>query len=326
MICVDAFKNLNVATKQGELYISPCCITPLKKVSEIKFFEDPYLTRVRTDFRENQWPRECELCRRPESQGQVSRRINSNKWYDHNGINDTNEDLIRLDYWVGDICNLACVMCGPENSSLWKQELKIPIEQRRVNRNTFWKELDLNNLQYVHFHGGEPLLSKDHDEFLRAIPNKSRVHVYYNTNGTIRADQSLLDVWNEFKLVQIDFSIDDIDERFNYIRFPAQWSKVQDNLLWYKDHSPGNCIFDIMTVVSVLNQPYLSDLSNWVRENFSTNRFTDPVEHRYQPAYGLLATDNPRKSEIIEYLTVLDQRRGTDWGKTFPVSYKNLRS
>jgi hypothetical protein len=120
--------------------------------------------------------------------------------------------------------------------------------------------------------------------------------------------------------VQIDFSIDDVDDRFDYIRYPAQWETVKNNLLWYRGHSPGNCIFDIMTVVSVLNQPYLHHLSDWVKQNYSTNRFTDPVEHRFQPAYGLLATDNPKKEEVIEYLDQLDLRRGTDWKKTFPRS------
>ena len=324
MICIDAFKNLNLAIRSGEVYVSPCCITPLKKVQQIKFFDDPYLKRVRSSFLQDQWPQECQACSIPESQGHSSRRINSNKWYEHNQINDIKEDLIRIDYWVGDMCNLACVMCGPENSSLWKQELQIPILQRRLNRNTVWKDLDIEKLRYVHFHGGEPLLSKDHGQFLAAIPNKSLVHIYYNTNGTVQADQDLLDLWKEFKLVQIDFSVDDIDNRFDYIRFPASWSKVRDNLLWYREQCPSNCIFDIMTVISVLNQPYLDHLAQWVQKNFSTNRFTDPVEHRFQAAYGCLSPDNQNKKEIFDYLAQIDRRRGSNWKTIFPESYQNL--
>jgi molybdenum cofactor biosynthesis enzyme MoaA len=323
---MDAFKNISLMTKAGELYVSPCCQSSPKKIEKIDFFNDPYLRHVRSSFLQNQWPQECRSCSVPESQGKSSRRIDSNKWYDDNEINDINEDFIRLDYWVGDICNLACVMCGPENSSLWKQELQIPIQQRRISRNKVWKDIDITKLRYVHFHGGEPLLSKDHEEFLAAIPNKASVHIYYNTNGTVRADQDLMDLWNQFKLVQIDFSIDDIDERFNYIRFPANWEKVRDNLLWFRDQCPGNCMFNIMTVISVLNQPYLDYLSHWIQKNFSTNRFTDPVEHRFQAAYGSLATDNQNKHKILDYLSQIDRRRGTDWKTIFPDSYNTLLS
>lgn len=326
MICLDAFKNINITTHQGDLYISPCCITELEKVDHIDFAQDAYLKRVRGEFLAGRWPAECHKCKLSESNNQISRRIGSNKWYDANNINDTNEDLIRIDYWVGDICNSACVICGPENSSLWKQELNIPIHHRKVNRNVFWKKLDLEKLQYIHFHGGEPLLSKDHEEFLRAVPNKSNVHIYYNTNATVRAEAKLLDLWSQFRLVQIDFSVDDIGDRFEYLRYPAKWSVIKDNLFWYRDNSPANCIFDIMTTISILNEPYIQHLSDWVAENFNTNRFTDPIEHRFQYAVGRMAIDNHKKLNVLDFLTKLDQRRGTDWKSIFPLAITKLKT
>ena len=131
-------------------------------------------------------------------------------------------DLLRLDYWTGDLCNLACVICGPQNSSVWKQQLNIPINRRINSVNDFWTNLDLTKIKFVHFNGGEPLLSKEHVKFLHAFPNKEQVTLNYNTNGTILPGKELNDLWLQFKLVQLDFSIDDIGDRFEYQRWPAK--------------------------------------------------------------------------------------------------------
>ena len=38
--------------------------------------------------------------------------------------------------------------------------------------------------------------------------------VFYNTNGTVRVSDEVLTLWEECKLVEIYFSIDDIEKRF----------------------------------------------------------------------------------------------------------------
>jgi sulfatase maturation enzyme AslB (radical SAM superfamily) len=323
MICLDAFKNVNITRDNGELHISPCCIAPLKKVNQLDFQNDQYLVAVRDAWSKQQWPDACVKCLKQEQQGLPSRRQHSNQWYKDHGVDQAMPELIRLDYWVGDICNLACVMCGPWASSVWKQELNLP--QKRFNNNQYWQELDLSRLQYVHFHGGEPLLSKEHRDFLAAIPNKQQVHVYYNTNATIQADNDLRDLWNEFRLIELDFSIDAIGDQFNYIRYPADWHAVSENLTWYREHAGHNCLFAVTTVVSVLNQDHVPELAAWLQSNFASSRFGDPVEHRLQPCEGVLAVDSVPE-HTVKYLDQLDLRRQLDWRKLFPSAAEKLLS
>jgi MoaA/NifB/PqqE/SkfB family radical SAM enzyme len=192
--------------------------------------------------------------------------------------------------------------------------------QRKVVVNKIWEELDLTKLKFVHFNGGEPLLSKEHVEFLNAVPNKRIVHLNYNTNGTILPTTELLELWEQFKLVQLDFSIDDVGSRYEYQRYPAKWETIENNLQWFIDNSPGNCMFATNTTVSVLNQGNLDNLNRWLTANFSSNRFTDPVEYRTQLATGKLSTLNvaQRSEQIVGYLDSLDARRGTSWKSTFP--------
>ena len=267
------------------------------------------LASIRQQWDNNIIPSPCQGCGRHE---------NSNKWYTDNGYMTTDVELIRLDYWVGDVCNLRCVICGPDASSAWKEELKIPLKERKNVSNDYWNKLNLSQLKFIHFNGGEPLLSKEHIEFLKSIPVKSQVHLNYNTNGTILPSDRLLELWSQFKLVQIDFSIDDIEGRYEYQRYPAKWDQVTKNLQWYIDYCPVNCMFATNTTVSILNQYNLPNLTAWLKSNFYANRVTDAIEHRQQPAMGVFALDYPNKQNVINFLNSCDQRRGTNWRNTFP--------
>jgi organic radical activating enzyme len=313
MICLDPFKNLNIVSKNQSLEISPCCISPTVPSSGIDFVNNPYLDKIRKSWNDGHMPAECQACHK-----QPSRKDASNQWYKTNGYNNTDVELIRVDYWVGDTCNLQCVICGPHNSSAWKQELGI--QGWRQENNQFWHELDLHKLQHIHFNGGEPLLSKEHLDFLQAIPNKQQVEINYNTNGTIVPSVRLQDLWSQFKLIILDFSIDDIETQFEYQRFPAKWTKIVENLQWYVDHAPVNTMFAVNTTVSILNQNNMTRLEAWLANNFSQNRLGDSVLHRKQPAVGLFALDSAdtKMHGIVKFLNDCDARRGTNWKTVFP--------
>ena len=327
MTCFDAFKNLYIEQRHEQMYLSPCCLISPVASDKIDFYH-PALIKIRNSWSKGQFPEECAACKNSEENNQPSRRQGSDQWYRDNNLADTNEDLIRLDYWVGDTCNLACTICSPKYSSKWKQEIQIPIELTKINVNESWKLINLDNIKFVHFNGGEPLLSKEHVNFLNSIPIKSQVHLNYNTNGTILPSKLLLDLWEQFKLVQIDFSIDDIRDRFEYQRYPANWESVISNLQWYIDKSPVNCMFAVNTTVSILNYNNLENITKWLKSNFYSNRVTDPIKHRQQLATGLFSIKEPetRVSQILHFLNSCDSRRNTNWRATFPelVNFINI--
>ena len=320
MICVDIFKNINILAIQGELSVSPCCISPTQATETIDFDNNQYLCNIREQATAGKFPTACASCKNAEDNGLISRRQGSNSWYKENNLYNDTVELVRVDYWTGDTCNLACVICGPATSSTWKQELGWPTELKKSTSNQFWKTIDLSKLKFIHFNGGEPLLNKEHIKLLQAIEHKEQVHLTYNTNGTILPSSELMELWTQFKLVQLDFSIDDIGERFEYQRYPAKWDQVSANLQWYIDHAPHNCMFATNTSVGVLNHSNLPQLTQWLQTNFHTTRFTDPIEHRQQLTIGPFALKDAdkRKSKIAAILDSIDQRRGTNWRATFP--------
>jgi sulfatase maturation enzyme AslB (radical SAM superfamily) len=311
--CIDAFKNLNISIQNGKPAISPCCIS-LPVLVENLDFDNSYLNSFRESFSQGVLPPGCFNCKTNEQEGYISRRMGSNQWYADHGLANNSVELVRVDYWTGNTCNLACVICGPQNSSMWQKELGI---QKPSVINPSWKQLDLTALKAVHFNGGEPLLSKEHVQFLHAIPNKSQVYVNYNTNGTILPNQELQQLWAKFKLVQLDFSIDDVGNRFEYQRYPACWDDVVANLQWYIDFAPHNCMFAVNTTVGILNKHNLTNLDQWLAQHFKQSRFGDPIEHRKQNALGKFSLAANVKT-VKHQLDILDQRRNTNWRTVFP--------
>ena len=314
--CIDAFKNLNVVSSTG-LRLGPCCLSRTVPAEKIDFYNNEYLQTIRNSWQQGTWPMSCNNCKQTEDQGLVSRRQGSNSWYRDNDMYNTDVELVRLDYWTGDLCNLACAICGPDFSSVWKQELNYPSGVKKTIVNNFWTSVDTSHLRYVHFNGGEPLLSKEHVKLLHTLSNKNLIYVSYNTNGTVLPSQELMDLWSQYKLVQIDFSIDDIGSRFEYQRYPARWDHVVDNLQWFITHAPHTCMFAVNTTVSMLNYHNLDNLNAWLQENFCVSRFSDLIEHRQQPAVGKFALAG-NKELALKFLDDCDARRGTDWRETFP--------
>ncbi len=311
MICKEPFSCLNIQGKS----ISSCCLMPTWKVDIIDFDNDATLNSIRNEILLGKWPTSCNACKVTEEKGLKSRRQAVESWYTENAVSAGK--LTRIDYWCGNLCNLRCAICSPEFSVAWQKELGIQKEERTVVTSDEWKKIDLSELRWIHFNGGEPLLILEHMALLKSIPYPKKVHLNYNTNGTVRPTQELISTWENFKIVQLDFSIDGIGDRFEYMRYPANWNIVKENLFWFRDTMPVNMLFDVNATVSILNQNSIDKTENWFATNYNKNRLGDPITFRKQYAYGSLAIGND-KVKALEYLDTLDKRRGTNWRQTFP--------
>ena len=232
-------------------------------------------------------------------------------------------ELTNMDYWVGDICNLACVMCGPSNSSLWKQELGVIKDMKKSIINDSWKKLDLSYIQNIHFWGGEPFLSKEHLEFLQALPNKSTVKLYYTTNGTIQPSPDLLEVWSKCEWIDVFCSLDDISERFEYIRYPADWKQTIENFRWMIDNCGKNTAFGINTTVNVLNQYYVDEITTWFATNFKHDKLGRRIPHDFNPTFGPMSAASSY-DVVIKHLDIIDQRSGINWREIFPKAAEQI--
>ena len=242
---------------------------------------------IRREMLSGEVPEACMSCYNIEKVGGHSKRLRS-EIPPSNLLNITNEDghitpaLSNIELRLGNFCNLKCRSCNAESSTSWindynklKDKINLPssydhLLSRGVSYD--WVEdpdvyLDLlkniYNPEVLHISGGEPFLVDKHSYLLDLLIEKDLAKdmtVAYVTNASYKFEKitPILDKLNKFKQVVINFSLDDIDERNNYIRKLSKFETVINNIK--KFTSKYNFIFDITQTIHIFNFLYLEEL------------------------------------------------------------------
>ena len=254
-----------------------------------------HMRRLRQEFIDGKQPETCRKCWQEETAGRTSKRMHTLDRLKHMvGVEDWTLDakpLIFLDLKLCNICNLKCRICGSWSSSTFAVE-EIAHDQsanpkqsfhyqmlkqgRWPRENTvFWEQIanSLDQLRYIEFTGGEPFMIQEHFDMLKRLVDLGvahRVEIHYNTNGT-QYPEGAIDIWRHFKTVEIAFSIDDVEDRFEYQRSGAVWSDVIRNLKLFKDMSKQhkNIQLQACCTVNIFNVMYLETVAVWLaQQNF----------------------------------------------------------
>lgn len=142
-----------------------------------------------------------------------------------------NFDLQTVDVRWSNLCNFACVYCGPQFSSKWSNELKVlhtvPNDQQAADfKNYIYTHA--RQLKHVYLAGGEPLLMKENLELLDLL--SPDVNLRINTNLS-KVDTRVFDRVCEFKNVHWTVSVETVEDEFEYIRHGGSWQDFLDNLV-----------------------------------------------------------------------------------------------
>jgi organic radical activating enzyme len=155
-----------------------------------------------------------------------------------------------------------------------------------ASQENFWKDLEkiASNLVNVDFYGGEPFYIKAHSKFLKYLIDNNLsndIRIHYNTNGSIFPEY-LLDLWKTFQEVDVQFSIDDIEERFELQRDGGNWLETLDVLDKFQKIDSVNIKYGVFSTVSLLNVYYLPELINWYEtRQFNSLHFNVLVEPKF---------------------------------------------
>jgi sulfatase maturation enzyme AslB (radical SAM superfamily) len=321
--------------------VAPCCqsISKIEKVADFNFNTSVHLTQLREKFSRGEKPNECSRCWQAEDLGSRSRRQGVIEFFQLPEVDHT-VVLQSIDYNATWACNLACVMCRPQSSSLWatqqnlhKSELS-KIGRYFRNQNNFLDTVPVNDIKKIHFNGGEPLLNDDHLNLLDKLERQDvlkNVQISYNTNGTIMPNKKTIDLWSKSLLVKLYFSIDAVGPGFEYVRWPGVWSETCKNMLDMKQDLPSNVMFGFNSTVGCYNLFEIEDVWNWFDQNISTNREGDVSDFCWQFAQQFdlrhlntdvknLAIDQlksiPALSGIVKYLeSVIDHKEDLGWAQ-----------
>ena len=203
----------------------------------------------------------CHECYRQEPHGKVSGRqrqllkagirqihwaktLHSSPMYDdfvysqdHQGVTQRSVTDWQID--LGNHCNSACVFCNPHSSSRLASEfLRIGLISQVPPTN--WCEdpvlldrfiqhlVSSPKLRYLHFIGGETLITPGFARILRALIDSgvaARVTMGFTTNLTVW-DQDIVDLLTQFQQVNLGVSVETLTPVNDYVRWPSKIART----------------------------------------------------------------------------------------------------
>lgn len=242
-----------------------------------------YFTRIREQMINGEYPSGCAKCWRvekkrlqeeddgiPSPQNSVP-RVQIGHRIKVTSTEPATHKIRYLETGISNLCNMACVMCGPGASStifsINNPGVKVPKGFHQDNKNI---NDDLSELMYLKFVGGEPMLEKKHDDLLEMVINSnddpSQLEIEYHTNASVFPSQRVIDCWKKIKLVRIIFSLDGVGDKVKLQR-PGKyvWQDIEDTVDKYVSiTNEVNIEFSSNTVLTALNIGQGIDIVEWL--------------------------------------------------------------
>ena len=241
-------------------FTTPCCLLP----------NNTNIEQLQTGMLAGQRPIACQKCWSLEDQGKMSDRQLKNSAFDF--YTDRDIRLIEKDcrdgvflhqilkLYTSNLCNSTCVTCSPSFSSAWATLKKVKtfeiISQNEINK------IPYKDLVMLSFVGGEPLFEKKNFDILEHLISIDNTDCYISlvTNGSIQLTQKQQNILKQFKNLNICLSIDGIEKRFEYMRYPLKWNILLENIDFFK--SLDIDLF-VSYTISNLNIFYYNETVEW---------------------------------------------------------------
>jgi len=285
LCCVSDHRNAASRARNFE----PLQYLDVNSSSIDNIMNSDYYKQTRLEMLNNQIPHACKRCYQEEANGVRSKRVEENERLgftedmaraitQSDGTIPVNFKFVELR--LGNLCNLKCRTCNPMSSTNWiqpyqklQEELKFVTHyDRKINSNwtesdEFWDDLfkHSEDLQLIYVNGGEPTLVEKHWKYLEELIKRGlnkQITLWYNINMTNLPDK-LIELWKEFKRVQVTCSVDDLGMRNDYIRAGSEWETVVANL--DKIQSYPWIEASICQTVGWMNVYYVNDFIKYMR-------------------------------------------------------------
>jgi sulfatase maturation enzyme AslB (radical SAM superfamily) len=273
--CIMPFIHIHVSEKND---LKLCCLAQddvkLKPYTdEFDFVADPDFQEIRTKLLAGERIPHCQNCYTYEDGGAESSRIRDTKeWIKKLNIESVEQlvpELVYYDIRNDNLCNLSCRMCNPQFSSQLVKEYKA--------LGWFWDEdeprsfgfnnvVDMATVKKIYVAGGEPSLMPEFRKFLkRAIEaGRTDIEIRMSTNAT-NLNREYCELLGHFPNLDIICSIDGYDQVNKYIRWPADWATITENIHELCKITP-RVAFNV--TVSIWNIARLNELIRFFDANF----------------------------------------------------------
>lgn len=262
------------------------------------FHNTPLKLEHRKKMLNGQWPGDgCEYCRNLERAGAPSDRTRSNHdLYFAPPELDKNSKAINVtprmvEVYFNNLCNLSCIYCSAEYSTVWEYEERKfgPIDGRNVEvidegrkqypkmLEAHWKWLEKNAHEIYHYNvlGGEPFFQPELEQNIDFFENKPcpdlRLAIFSNLKVENQKLRRMLDKLSSLKQrdhlfgVQIVCSLDCWGPQQEYIRTGLNLKNWEENFLTILNDYPDIDLKIHGTIISLTMQT-LPDLCKKITE------------------------------------------------------------
>jgi len=282
----------------------PCC-----RFSQQESFHgslDDYKTsdmykKMEHEFLNGIWPKGCADCKTNEARNGQSKRLREITNYKSKYKHDIDIDHLQsikydlVDLRLSNKCNLGCLSCNPKSSSLIFDEVKQNRGQHLAHMNNIYdwiEDRDLTNPyseqeidklfdcvdkhSRIYFTGGEPSIGKGCLRFLQRLIDEGyneTVFLEFNSNFQT-SNPKFIELLSHFPKGLMMPSIDAIGKRAEYIRYPSDWQRIENNIKLFKQKCP-TWKFHFAPTISLLNIFYLDELVEYCDVNHFEYKFTN---------------------------------------------------
>lgn len=348
MFCTQPFNHIDVIVENEQVLLQPCNVWDIKKYSIDEYKQN--IESLKNVLADSYHYPGCRVCFNNDKNEVRSRRVAQNQFSKDNNLSITKLQSLGIRY--GTLCNSKCMICSHHRSSSWvtdSEKLGIEVEARyKYKKNLlpgvdiFFNNFDLDDLRYVEFHGGEPLMQDYPTEFLRRIKKLGQLIVKFNTNLTVLPSIELENFLQKCKRVDLLLSVDDVGDRYEMLRYPGKWDTFTKNMALVKQKGYRLMAYNCL---SSLNVFYAVEYYKWAIKNFGDevhSQFVVDKKHldiSYLPQHAkdivlekienykgkifdsirakLNIQNEDYSKELVKYIADLDAIRKTNYPEVF---------
>jgi len=266
-----------------------CCISndrhSIEEQNILSYWHSAKMNKVRTNMLNGTGEEhDCSSCFYKEKEIGVSKRLDEIKKNPH--FRKPLSFPSHLQLKINNVCNLKCIMCSPQYSSKWNEDVDKFVSMRPGLVSTTFEEIDKNYLKKILFlfihnktimpkqlelYGGEPMLAKDFWHLVQGFDMKILRNIIFraNINGTILTEEQIKTLW-KFEKNILNISVDGIEDVFEFVRYPAKWNVVNKNinrLREEKKKKPSKFVLNMFFTLSSFSAVGLNDFLDYCNDN-----------------------------------------------------------
>lgn len=293
--CAKPYHTLQLQLHpSGQIQSKPCCNYPGDLGTDLLAQQ---FRSIKQDIERGVQHSGCQKCWVTEKTNDHSERIRDMAYGPARFINDFvaqgKINQFNLGVKFSNFCNLACRSCWADCSSTYAQlvgqRVSPSVSTDISDDPVTWQTLLDITARAVEQHpevaigliGGESMIqagAEKYVEFLKSLPNSKNIILGMTSNFTT-LNPRLLKHIDHFRRFDITASIDSVGQNYHYVRWPAQFSKIESNLADWVEIRRGrtNTTFTVASVWGLNNIFYINEYLDFLTQCYQTH--PDMVVH-----------------------------------------------